>query len=505
VTYSQQEWQFLIVTHDGLVGFKRASGQEGTRIVADLATEVPKPTDNGRAWAFRLRRGIRFSDGRVLTARDVKATFERIFKIRESPNSGTWYSVISGAGACVRKPASCDLSTGIAVSGDTVTFHLTQADPEFLQKLAMPFAFILPADTPAKKLDIPPPGTGPYRWSQFAPHTGMKVVRNPFFREWSADAQPAGLPDTIEQRFGLSVDAAVTQVKNGQADWVYSGDTIPSDRLSELAAKYSAQLHINPLSATWYFALNTRVPPFDNAKARQAINYATDRNALVKLYGGPQLARPTCQVLPPNFSGYRPYCPYTAGPGSGKWTAPDMAKARRLVRESDTRGARVKVTSDTTEVNKSIGLYFVGLLNKLGYKASAQFLSPDVQYPYSQNSKNKAQFSYSTWYADYPAASDFLQVLLSCGSFHPNSNASPNISEFCDKGIQADMDRAGTVGVRDAETADGMWAAVDRAVTDQAPWVAMFNPTGLDFVSHRVKNFQFSPQWYFLLAQASVA
>jgi peptide/nickel transport system substrate-binding protein len=504
VNYTLQEWQFLIITHDGLVGFKRSSGAAGTQIVPDLATEVPKPTDNGKTYTFTLRDGVKFSNGKAVTGADVKATFERLFKIGDSPNAGSWYNVIAGGDACVKTPKTCDLSKGIEVNGNQVTFHLTKGDPEFLSQLSVPFAFILPADTPTKHVDIPPPGTGPYKWTEYKPTTAMKVERNPFFKEWSKDAQPDGLADVIEQRFGLSVQAEVTQVENGQADWVSNTDTIPADRLNELSSKYAKQLHVNPLLATEYMALNTNVAPFDNVKARQAVNFATDHNALVKIYGGPQLATPTCQVLPPNFPGYTPYCPYTANPGSGKWSAPDMAKAQQLIQESGTKGMKVKVNSDTTDVHKAVGEYFVGLLNKLGYKATPQFLSADIQYPYVQNSKNKVQIGWSDWFADYPAASDFLDILLGCGSFHPNSNSSPNIAQFCDKGIQAQMDKASTTALEDPNAANQLWQGVDKATVDEAPWVPLVNPKMLDFTSARVKGFQFSPQWYFLLAQASV-
>jgi peptide/nickel transport system substrate-binding protein len=439
-----------------------------------------------------------------VTPQDVKFTFERRFKIGNSPNAGSWYNVIKGGDACVKTPKTCDLSQGIVINGNDITFHLSQPDPEFLFQLAMPFTFILPSDTPTKNVNIPPPGTGPYKWVQYAPNKQMRVVRNPNFKVWNKDAQPEGLPDEIVQKFGLSVEAEVTQVENGQADWIANADSIPSDRLNELSTKYAGQVHINPLLATWYFAFNTRIPPFNNLKARQAVNYATDRNALIKIYGGPKLATPTCQVLPPGIPGYKAYCPYTMNPGSGKWTGPDMAKARQLIDQSGTKGMAVKVNSDTTDVDKAFGLYFIGLLNKLGYKASAQFLSNDIQYPFIQNSKNKVQFAFSDWFADYPAASDFLDILLGCGSFHPNSNSSPNIAEFCDKGIQAKMDHAGQVGITNADAANQIWAQVDKETTDQAPWVSMFNPKYIDVLSSRVKGYQFSPQWYFLLAQASV-
>ena len=504
VNYTLQEWQFLIVTHDGLMAFKRVGGAEGSKLVPDLATATPTPTDNGKTYKFTLRTGIKFSNGQTLTPKDIKATFERLFKIGTSPNAGSWYSVIKGAAACLKKAKTCDLSQGIVISGNDITFHLTKVDPEFLDQLAMPFTFALPAGTPAKQVNLPPPGTGPYKWVQYAPTKQMRVVRNPYFKEWSKDAQPAGLPDEIVQKFGLSVEAEVTQVENGQADYIANADSIPSDRLNELSTKYASQVHINPLLATWYFAFNTRIPPFNNLKARQAVNYATDRNELIKIYGGPKLAIPTCQVLPPNIPGYKPYCPYTVNPGSGKWTGPDMATAQKLVTESGTKGAAVKVNSDTTDVDKAYGLYFIGLLNKLGYKASAQFLSNDIQYPFVQNSKNKVQFAFSDWFADYPAASDFLDILLGCGSFHPNSNSSPNIAEFCNQGIQAKMTQAANVGVKSVQQANSIWSDVDRLTTDQAPWVAMFNPKLVDLVSKRVKGFTWSPQWYFLLDQASV-
>jgi peptide/nickel transport system substrate-binding protein len=504
IDYTLQEWQLLIFSHDGLVAFKRVGGSEGTKIVPDLATSIPKPTDGGKTYVFTIRKGIKFSNGKTLTPDDVKATFVRLFKIKQSPNAGSWYNVIVGGDACVKTPASCTLDQGVIANdkNSTVTFHLTRGDPEFLDKLGVPFAFILPASTPTHEVQIPPPGTGPYKWVEYNPNKALKLVRNPFFKEWSKDAQPNGNPDVILEKLNISVEGEVTEVERGQADWMF--DLPPADRLNEMSTKYSNQVYVNPLTAVYYMAFNVRIPPFNNLKARQAVNYATDRNALVKIYGGPKLAVPTCQILPPNFPGYKPYCPYTKNPGSGKWTAPDLAKARQLVAASGTKGAVVKVNTDTTDVDKGFGEYFIGLLNSLGYKAQPQFLSADIQYPFCQNSKNKVQFCWSSWYQDYPAASDFLNVLLGCGDFIPNSNASPNIAEFCDKGIQSQMDAALKQGITNPTGANAKWAQIDKAVTDQAPWVAMFNPKYVNFVSKRVKGFQFSPQWYFLIDQASI-
>ncbi len=500
--YTLQEWQLLINTHDGLVQFKRVGGVPGTQIVPDLATSIPTPTDGGKTYTFNIRKGIKFSDGTVMKPSDFVTTFERQFTV---PGPTSFYSGIVGASAC--KPSNCDLSSGVVAddAASTLTIHLTAPDPEFLDKLALPFAYVVPAST-SKKLtgNNVPPGTGPYMWKSYDPNKEAVLVRNPFFKVWSADAQPAGYPDQIIEKYGLQISDEVTQVQRGAADEVFDGDVIPADRLNELnSPQYKNQVHVNPLTADWYMALNTTTPPFNNLKARQAINFAADRNAYVKIGGGSALAQPTCQILPPNFPGYAPYCPYTAGSDTTKWTGTDIAKAKQLVQESGTAGMKVVVNSANDQTSKALGEQMVSDLNKIGYKASGQYLAGSIQYPYVQNSKNHSKWNvaWSAWYQDYPAASDFLNVLLGCGSIHPNSDASPNIAAFCDKSIQAKMDQAEAKGVTDTNAANSIWQTVDHEMTDQAPWVDLFNPKQIDFLAKRVGNYQWNPQWYILIDQ----
>jgi len=500
--YTLQQWAFLIDTHDGLVQFKRVGGSEGTQLVPDLAEEIPQPTDGGKTYTFQIRKGIKFSDGTTMKPSDFVTTFERQYTV---PGPTGFYSGIVGADKCTAK--NCDLTQGVVADDNayTLTIHLTAADPEFLDKLALPFAYAVPGNTSPKLTgNNVPPGTGPYMWQSYDPNKEAVLVRNPYFKVWNPDAQPEGYPDKIVEKYGLQVSDEVTAVENGQADLVFAGDTIPSDRLNELGTQYANQTHVNALTADWYMALNTKTPPFNNVKARQSINYAFDRGAAVKLAGGSSLAVPTCQVLPPNFPGYVQYCPYTANAaadGAGDWTAPDYDKAKQLVQESGTAGTKVVVNTDGPD--KPFGEQMVSDLNKIGYKASLVVLAGSIQYPFVQNSKNldKWQVAWSAWYQDYPAPSDFLNVLLGCGSIHPNSDASPNIAEFCDKGIQAKMDKALQTGVSDPDAANQLWAEVDHEVTDQAPWVDMYNPKQIDFLSSRVQGYQWSPQWYVLYDQ----
>jgi peptide/nickel transport system substrate-binding protein len=327
------------------------------------------------------------------------------------------------------------------------------------------------------------------------------MTRNPNFKEWSADAQPDGYPDEVNMDFGLTDEAEVTAVQNGEADWVF--DEIPADRLQELGTTYKDQVHINPLTAWWYAALNVNLPPFDNIKARQAFNYAVDRTALVNLFGGPVLAAPVCQVLPPGFPGHQPFCLYTKDPGE-KWSAPDMEKAKQLVAESGTAGQEVTVISEDYATSKNIGEYLQSVLNELGYKASVKALPRNIQYTYIQNTNNKMQVGISQWYQDYPAASDFLNILFGCDSFHPGTDSSANLPGFCDKAIDGKMKAALKLAVTDSDGANKMWAEIDRAVLEQSPAVPLFTPKHVDFVSKRVGNFQFNNQYYWIVTQSWV-
>lgn len=499
-------WAELILTHDGLVAFRKVGGAKGAELVPDLATAIPKPTAGGKTYTFHLRRGIRYSDGSALKASDFTNVFERMFKLK-GPTAGSFYSTIVGAKACLAKPAACNLSRGVAASdkAGTVTFRLSRPDGEFLQKLALPFAFAVPQSAPDKDAGTNPlPGTGAYMWAEYTPGRQIRLVRNTSFKQWSAAAQPSGYVDGFTIKFGLPLEAEITQVQNGQADAILSPGGLPADRLGELSTKYASQTHLDPVPGFFYMALNTRVAPFDNRLVRQALNYATDRNATSKIFGGSKLARPTCQVLPPNFPGYRPYCPYSKGGGGKTWVAPDLKRARTLIERSGTKGQAVTIVNPNIPPGKSTGLYFRDLLNSLGYKARLKLLALPVFDALVKNSRNKVQMNFQVWFQDYPAASDFLYVLASCSAFRPNSDSNANVAEFCDRKISAQMDRALALGAKNPAAANRLWASIDRQVTDQAPYVVMMNPRIVTFVSKRLGNYQFNPQWQLLFSRAWV-
>ena len=98
VNYTLQEWQLLILTHDGLVGFKRAGGKEGTKIMPDLAQSVPKPTNGGKTYTFHIKQGVMFSPpvNRQVTSADFQNEFKRLASPKDGQEYGFYYNVIKG-------------------------------------------------------------------------------------------------------------------------------------------------------------------------------------------------------------------------------------------------------------------------------------------------------------------------------------------------------------------------------------------------------------------------
>jgi peptide/nickel transport system substrate-binding protein len=212
--------------------------------------------------------------------------------------------------------------------------------------------------------------------------------------------------------------------------------------------------------------------------------------------------------LPPGFPGHADFCQYTKGADTAspakEWTEPDLEKAKALVKESGTLGQKVGIVVSDDEVNKQMGEYIQSVLNQIGYKATLKPISSNIQFTYIQNTNNKVQISLSQWYQDFPAAMDFSYILLGCESFTPGSDSSINMAGYCNKDINKRMIAAMELAVTDEDAANKEWGVIDKDIMDEAPVAVAFTPKQVDFLSKRVKNYNFSKQFYMLVSQLQV-
>jgi YVTN family beta-propeller protein len=486
--------QFIGLAYDTLVTFQKSPGADGVRLVPDLALAIPAPADGGTAYVFRLRPRIRYSDGQLLRAGDFRRGIERLFRVG-SPGA-SYFSGIVGAVACAQHPGSCDLSRGIVTDdAGTVVFHLTAPDPEFLFDLTVQgFSAPIPPGTPDHETGSRTvPGTGPYKIVAVG-STQIRFVRNAFFREWSHAAQPDGNPDAIVWRSVPSAPTAVAEIDHGQGDWMFG--LIPAAQYRQLQLQDPAQLHSSPEFGVDFAHLNTHLPPFNDVRVRQALSYAIDRRKITQMYGGPSFATPTCQPLTPGIPGYRRYCPYTLHPRpDGAWSAPDLARARRLISESGTFGERVDVwgMTDNGYIPRGVPAYVAGILRSLGYRVHLH-LVPGATI--TEAMRRHFQLSVDgDWLADYPDPSSYLPQFFSCGGGNGNGY-------YCSPPLDREMQEASLLELTDPAKATARWTAIDHQLTDDAAWVPTVNEREVEFVSRRLRNYEYNPVWGFLADQS---
>jgi ABC-type transport system substrate-binding protein/DNA-binding SARP family transcriptional activator len=500
--YFAETWMLTSLAYDGLLAYRRADGVAGATLVGALATRPPPPSRDGRTYVFTLRKGLRYSDGSPVRPGDFRASMERLLRVSRD-GFPQYYARIVGARRCVRRPARCDLSRGIEsdTATGTITIHLTKPDADFLHKLTLPFAFVVPARTPASTArDLAPPGTGPYRIAAWDSRRGGRLVRNPRFRP--TGARPAGFADRIEFTRTVSSDSEkrVAAVERGKTDVLFIAPPLKRllarGGLRALVARAPGQVHSLPSPNSAWMFLNVRRRPFDSLRVRQAVNLATDRAALVALSGGPELASSSCQVLPYAFPGFEPYCPYSTNPAPGRgWTAPNIGRARKLIAESGRAGATVVVDVFPYERARH-GRYFVSLLRRLGFHARLRVLSDERYWGVIQARGSREQMGIVGWGADYMSPSTFIDPTFTCTS--AGDASSENASHLCNPGVTRAVARARAATGADAAAA---WAAVDRRLVDLAPAVPTINLRTAILVSKRVGNVTHHAQWTTLLEQ----
>jgi peptide/nickel transport system substrate-binding protein len=185
-------------------------------------------------------------------------------------------------------------------------------------------------------------------------------------------------------------------------------------------------------------------------------------------------------VLPANFPGNRPYCPY------GR----DLAEARRLVAASGTRGTPAVVW--TRASLKQRYSHVVAALRALGYRARLKLVEDNAYIAAVDKARATVQAGWAGWIPDYPTAGNFITGLLGLAE---------RLAGFSDRAVNRQIARALDLQQTDPTAANERWARIDRMLTNRGPLVPMYNGRSVALVSERVGNFQYHPLWFTLLDQ----
>lgn len=260
-------------------------------------------SDDGITYIVKLREGIKFQDGTDFNAVAVKANLDRA---SDPANHLKRYNLYK------------NIAKTEAIDPTTVKITLKQPFSAFINILAHPAtAMISPAalEKYGKEIGFHPVGTGPYELDTWNQTDFVKVKK--FAGYW----QP-GLPklDSITWRPVADNNTRAAMLQTGEAQFAFP---IPYEQATLLEKNKNIELMASPSIMQRYISMNVTQKPFDNPKVREALNYAINRPALVKVaFAG--YATPATGVVPPSIAYAQSYKPWPYDP----------VKARELLKEA---------------------------------------------------------------------------------------------------------------------------------------------------------------------------
>ncbi len=418
LTYTVNGIEPLWLVYTPLITYAREEGQAGAKLIPGLAEALPEISEDGMTYKLKLREGLKYSDGSPVKASDFEHAIKRVLNL-ESGGSA-FYLVIEGAQDYLDAgKAEGDIS-GITTDDKTgdITIKLTSPDGSFTHVLAMWFAGLVPSDTPFKNMTkTPPPGVGPYMVTESVPNRQFVLERNAEYDKNPIEGIPSGNIDTITTKIVKSAQRQAQDVIGGELD--YMQDPPPADLKPEVKAKYSDRYAEYTTASTYYMFMNSRVPPFDDPKVREAVNWGIDKPGLARLFAGE--VTPGCSFLPPGMPGYDENLDTTGCPWGDPSKPPDLEKARQMIKDAGVDGMDVTVWGNNDDPTDKVTEAYADMLTKMGFNAKPKILDGGVYFQTIGNQKTKAQTGFANWFQDFPHPKNFM-FLVDGKSIQPTNN-----------------------------------------------------------------------------------
>jgi peptide/nickel transport system substrate-binding protein len=461
-----------------LVTYKRVDGPEGSELIPGLAEALPEISEDGLTYKLKLRSGLKYSDGSPVKASDFEHSIKRVLNL-ESGGSAFFLGIEGAQDYLDAGKGEGDIS-GIETDDKTgdITITLGAPDGSFTHVLSMWFAAPVPSNTPFKNMTKdPPPGVGPYMFTESVPNRQFVMERNPEFDKNPIPGIPSGNIDTITTKIVKSAERQAQDVISGKLD--YMQDSPPADIKPEVKAKYGDRYEETTAASTFYFFMNTRVPPFDDPKVREAVNWGVDKPGLARIYAGE--VAPGCSFLPPGMPGFDEALDVDDCPWGNPNEPPDLEKARSLIKEAGVDGMDVTVYGNNDDPTDKVTAAYADMLTKMGFNAKPKILDGGVYFQTVGNQKTKAQTGFTNWYQDFPHPKNFM-FLVDGKSIQPTNNQNfgnvddPEIT----KGI-AELNK-----VADLSEAEDQWKDLNNKLVERA-WIVPYGHRKFStFVSERI-------------------
>lgn len=461
---------------DRLVHFERGS----TKIVPGLAIRW-EVSNNGMTYTFYLRKGVKFhttknfKPTRDFDADDVLFSFERQWK-KDHPYhkvSGGHYEYFNGM-------SMPDLLKKIYKKDDyTVVFELNRPEAPFIANLAMDFASIFPAEyadnmlkagTP-EKVDLEPSGTGPFVLVDYQKDSTIRYKAHEDY--W------AGKADIDRLIFAITPDASVRYAKLKKGECHIMPYPNPAD-IKQMSKDKDINLLEQEGLNVGYLAFNTAKKPYTDVKIRQALNYATNKQAIIDAVFQ-EAGKIAKNPIPPTIWSYN---------DAVKDYPFDLAKAKKLLAEAgypngfETDIWAMPVQRPYNPNARRMAEVIQADWAKVGVKAKI------VTYEWGEYLKRSKDGEHETvllgWTGDNGDPDNFLAVLLGCDAV---GNA--NRAQFCYKPFEDLIQKAKTVS--DVMERTRLYKEAQLIFKEQAPWVTIAHSIVYMPVRKEVQNYKIDP------------
>jgi peptide/nickel transport system substrate-binding protein len=472
-TYYAYSWNFIRLYGRSLTMFKPGPGADGTTLVPDLAETLGVPSDNAKTWTYKLRKGVKFEDGTVITSKDVKYGVERSLDKTVFPDGPTYMGDFLDLQGYVspykdKDPNKLGLKAIDTPDDQTIVFHLKQPFAGFDYFTMQPSTMPVPAakDTGAKYKEHVV-SSGPYKFETNNLGKNFTLVRN---TSWDPATDPyrKALPDRIEVALNVNADDIDNRLISGDLDVDIAGSGVQAAAQGRILGDPSLKANADSaaLARTWYTSINPKVAPFDNIHCRMAVEYAADHTGYQNAYGGPPGGDIATSMLPPLIPGAQKIDLYNAvaSPTGDVTKAKDeltkCGKPTGFATNMSYRAERPKEKATAEALQQSLAK--VGI--KLTLKAFPQgdYFKLYAGKAAYRDVTGKLGLSTNGWGADWPDGYGFLAQIADSRAQHDgSSNLSINVPAIDKMFDQALLET-------DVKKREVIWAAIDKKIMEEA-------------------------------------
>ena len=400
-------------------------------------------SEDGLTWTFALRDDVKWHNGRDFVADDVVFSYKRIMD--EELSNAYRFSSVEDVKATDER---------------TVEITLTQPTPGLLANLGAFKGTAIVAEENVGELAREPVGTGPFKFSEYAPGDSIEIVRNEDY--WGGDVPLDGVRFT----FVPEPTVALTNVQGGEAQWT---DNLPPQQVESLRGGEELNVEAVPSNDYWYFAANQARPPFDDPRVRQALAYGIDREEITEAakFG---LATVNQTAIPEDSKYHYDYAPYER----------DVDKAKSLLQEAGVSGRlpmELIVTNEFPETVTS-GQVMQSQLKEIGVDVKVRTL--DFAAWLDAQGKGDFDAFMLGWLGNIDPDDFYYAQHHSTGTNNFQKYANPEVDEALDAA------RAET----DDQARQELYDTAVKQIVDDASYVYLYNPEVVQAWTDEVQGYE---------------